>query len=56
MTLAEKDAVITKLFSALSAPVDLVDIFDAAVDAVQAEFHSEEGMSQESISMTRFES
>jgi hypothetical protein len=39
MAFAEKNAVVAELFGALGAPVNLVDVFYAAVDAVQAEFH-----------------
>ena len=39
MAFAEKDAVVAEFFRSLSSPMDLVDAFDAAVDAVQAEFH-----------------
>ena len=41
MAFAKKDAVIAQLFGAPGALVDLVDVFDAAVDAMQAEFHKE---------------
>jgi hypothetical protein len=39
VTLAEEDAVVAKLLRAPGAPVNLVDVFDAAVNAMQAEFH-----------------
>jgi hypothetical protein len=47
MAFAEKDAVVAEFFRSLSAPMDLVDVFNPAVDAVQAEFHREEGVSQD---------
>jgi hypothetical protein len=40
MAFAEKDAVPTELFGAHGALVDLVDILDATVKAVNAEFHA----------------
>ena len=39
MAFAEKDAVVAQFFRSPSSLMDLVDVFDAAVDAVQAEFH-----------------
>jgi hypothetical protein len=39
MAFAEKNAVVAELFGALGAAVNLVDVFDAAVEAVQAEFY-----------------
>lgn len=38
MAFAEEDAVVAEFFGALRALVDLVDGFDPAVDAVEAEF------------------
>ena len=51
MTFAEKDAVVGELFSAPGALVDLVDVFDAAVDTVQAEFHIGNRRESSGISM-----
>ncbi len=39
MALAEKDAVLAQFLGAHGAPMDFVDIFNAAVKAVHAEFH-----------------
>jgi hypothetical protein len=39
MAFTEKDAVVTQLFGALGAFVNLVDALNAAVDAVETEFH-----------------
>jgi len=39
MALAEKDAIPTELFGAHGTSVNLVDIFNAAVQALDAEFH-----------------
>ena len=39
MAFAEKDAVVAELFRSPSSLMDLVDVLDPAVDAVQAEFH-----------------
>jgi hypothetical protein len=41
MTLTEKYSVIAELFRAPSAPMDLVDLLNPAVNAMQAEFHFE---------------
>ena len=38
MAFAEKDAVVAEFFSSHRAFVNLVDVFNATVDAVQAEF------------------
>jgi hypothetical protein len=39
MAFAEENPVVTELFGALGAPVNLVDVFDAAVKAMETEFH-----------------
>ena len=39
MALAEKNAVIAELFGTFRAFVNFVDVFNAAVNAVQAKFH-----------------
>ena len=41
MALAEKDAVVAQLFGAHGALMDFVDILNAAVQAVKAEFHAD---------------
>ena len=51
MAFAEKDAVIAEFFGPHRAFVNLVDVSNAAVDAVQAEFHLKEaiGIKQQTI-------
>src|SRR5437773_10577722 len=51
MVFAEKDAVVAEFFSPHRAFVNLVDVFNATVDAVQAEFHLTEaiGIKQQTI-------
>lgn len=49
MALAEKDSVIAELFGPRGAAVYFVDIFDAPMDAVQAEFHKEGIRQQASV-------
>jgi len=51
MAFAEKDAVVAEFFSSHRAFVNLVDVFNATVDAVQAEFHLKEaiGIRQQTI-------
>src|SRR4030095_11020290 len=51
MAFAEENTVVAELLCAPGAFVNLVDIFYAAVDAVQAEFHNEEGIRRVATAM-----
>ena len=44
MAFAEKDAIVPQLFDSLGAAMDFVDVFDAAVDAMQAEAHADSAL------------